>query len=354
MSSRKESITLETFLKRAWPLLLCGAVLILGVSVCLIYLTITGKIRNGSSRVEPVNAETSTTTGTLAPRRLDGVLVPFDQSALQAYAVMVDNLPEARPLSGPAKANLVIEAPVEGGITRFILLFDATSTVAEIGPVRSARNYFVDWTYALGAIYAHVGGSPSGLELIRLLTTFRNLDEMSNGSYFWHSTSRVRPYNTYTDMASLKKAAADKEWTTGALIPWSYATSSEAGDTRLIGVPYEGSYYVEWRYSTSTGKYQRYQDGKSQKDADGTFVTASNVVVVLTDATVIDNVGRLNLRTKGSGTAILYRNGEKFNLTWSRQVGEWIKFKNASGNDAVFEPGTTWVEIFTDASLLGA
>ena len=354
MSSRKETITLEIFLKRAWPLLLCGAVLILGVSACLIYLTISGKIRSGSIQTEPANAGTSSTVGALAPRHLDGVLVPSDQVALQAYAVMIDNLPEARPLSGPAKANLVIEAPVEGGITRFMLLFDATSTAAEIGPVRSARNYFVDWAYSLGAVYAHVGGSPSGLELIRLLTTFRNLDEMSSGSYFWRSTARSRPHNTYTDIASLKKAALNKEWAAGALLPWSYATSSLQGTTQLISVPYEGSYYVEWRFSTSTGKYQRYQDDKIQKDADGTYVTASNVVVVLTDATVVDSVGRLNLRTKGNGTAVLYRNGEKYNLTWSRQVGEWIKFKNAGGNDAVFEPGTTWVEIFTDASLFNS
>ena len=142
----------------------------------------------------------TTTARELVPRMLDGVQVPFEEAALQPFAVMVENSPDAWPLAGLAKANLVIEAPVEGSITRFLAVIDATTTVDQIGPVRSARPYFVDFANGLQAVYAHVGGSPEALSLIHVLSSFRNLDEFSSGKYFWRSSKRAMPHNTYTEL----------------------------------------------------------------------------------------------------------------------------------------------------------
>jgi len=62
----------------------------------------------------------------LLPRFLDGVLVKKGQETLRPIAVMIDNLSIARPQDGIGKASLVIEAPVEGGITRFLAFFSSS------------------------------------------------------------------------------------------------------------------------------------------------------------------------------------------------------------------------------------
>ena len=59
-------------------------------------------------------------------------------------AVMVENHTEARPQSGLSSADVVYEAVAEGGISRFMALFYCNLSDTQVGPVRSARTYFLD------------------------------------------------------------------------------------------------------------------------------------------------------------------------------------------------------------------
>src|SRR5260221_8029347 len=154
---RKVTIPLDVFIKRSWPLFAAGAVFLLFTSGILFWFALSGKGRKSQtpSPVLPVEAA-STSTDTLVPRAIEGVLVQPRDARLLPFAVMIDNHPDARPSSGLAEASLVIEAPVEGGMTRYMAVFDATTTVDQIGPVRSARPYFVDFANAFGALYAQV------------------------------------------------------------------------------------------------------------------------------------------------------------------------------------------------------
>jgi hypothetical protein len=199
---------------RPWSPRSIGVVLflLLLVSGFLFVLIISGKIRKpATASTLPPLIESATTSQVLVPRRLDGVMVPAGQDMLPPRAIMVENHPDARPLSGVAKANVVIEAPVEGGITRFLLLFDATTTVQEVGPVRSARPYYVDWADAWHAAYFHVGGSPDALQQIRQRgASFANIDEMVLGRFFWRSLDRSAPHNAYTSKDLMDHATIEK------------------------------------------------------------------------------------------------------------------------------------------------
>ncbi|MBI4139190.1 DUF3048 domain-containing protein [Candidatus Uhrbacteria bacterium] len=346
--TRRVSISLKTVLKRSWPALAVGGVLMFIVAIVTVYVIITtSPFQRAEARTDGDFSVPTTTAGELVPRKLDGVPVPFEASALQTYAVMVENAPEARPLMGPAKANLVIEAPVEGGITRFLLVFDATSTVDQIGPVRSARPYYVEFANGLGAVFTHVGGSPEALDLIRQLTFFRNVDEFSSGKYFWRSAKRPMPHNVYTRMDLLRSADEAKGWEDGLFRGWRYGTSTESGDVREVNVPFAGVFAVRWTYDPASGRYRRFQSGAEQKDADGTPVEAANIVVMRTEEQVLDEVGRLRIRTTGSGKATVYRNGEKIESLWRRAAGEWLRFETVDGIDVEFTPGTTWIEVVT-------
>ena len=111
------------------------------------------------------NENTNEAAVNLVPRRIDGVLVQEDESNLYPTAIIIENLTAARPQSGLDKAQIVYEALAEGGITRFLAIYARghTAEVPQIGPVRSARPYYIDWVEELGAMFVHIGGSPQAL-----------------------------------------------------------------------------------------------------------------------------------------------------------------------------------------------
>ncbi|MDD5438178.1 MAG: DUF3048 domain-containing protein, partial [Patescibacteria group bacterium] len=278
----------EKFLAKYWPYLAGGVVLILLVSYALFRFALSGH-KSAEANGNATTGTATTTQTDLVGRKLDGVLVRPEDAELQSWAVMVEMHPDARPLSGIAKANLVFEAPVEGGITRLMAVFDATTTLPSVGPVRSARPYFVEWADGLNSVYAHVGGSPEALNRIMGLAGFRNLDEMANSKYFWRSKDRYAPHNVYTDRQYLLLAAQTKGWRTQPVTSWTYdnSTSTTQGNYRTVKIPYGGSYSVEWKYDPEQDLYTRYMGGKKFADADGSVIQTKNILVLVTEQQVL-------------------------------------------------------------------
>jgi len=344
--------------RKPWALFAVVVVALVALSSWLFYLIITNQLGHRDV-VANVNEQTETATTTapaLVPRHLDGVLVTSGEEAFAPRAVMVDNQIDARPAAGISQANLAIEAPVEGGITRFMLFFDATTTLDEVGAVRSARPYFVEWAQAWHAVYFHVGGSPEALERLKTIqgTTILNVDEMAHGSDFWRAQDRIAPHNTLTRKDLMDSAVSDGGWATSTLPEtWRFtdaATTTERGpDGDLVKVPYGYSYSVSWKFDQASDEYIRMQSGKTQLDRSNSLrVAADNVVVIKTDAQVLDSVGRLKLRTTGSGDAYIYRDGKKYITRWHRSPGEMMTFAGTDGVDVPLNRGKTWIEVTTD------
>ena len=341
------------FVQRFRSEITIGIVLLFIVSALILASVLGGFTRRGGEVITP-QATSTEPTALLVPRRLDGMLVTREEADVAPMAVMIENHPDARPLSGLSKARVVIEAPVEGGIPRFVAFFDATTTIGEIGPVRSARPYFVDWVDGWNASYFHVGGSQEALQKITELGSFVDVNEFAyGGTVFWRDRRRAAPHNVYTSTELMTAILARKGVATSTMpIAWHFkdaVTSTERGIVNRINVPYGGSYNVTWRFVTSTGEYVRSQNGNGpQVDRDGSVVAAENVIVMKTDARVLDDVGRLRLRTVGSGEALAYRDGEKFIIRWSRAAGESIRFAGTGGNEFLLTRGRTWIEVVTD------
>ena len=341
------------FLAKYWPYLAGGVVLILLASYGLFRFALSGH-KSAQANGDTNSTSTTEVVTDLVGRKLDGVLVKPEDAELPSWAVMVEMHPDARPLSGIAKANLVFEAPVEGGITRLMAVFDATTTLPSVGPVRSARPYFVEWADSLNSVYAHVGGSPEALNRISGLAGFRNLDEMANSRYFWRSNDRYAPHNVYTDRQYLLLASQTKGWRTEPVTSWTYdnATGTNRGDYRSIKIPYGGSYTAEWKYDETKDLYTRYQGTKKFADADGSVVQAKNILIIVTEQKVLDDYGRLYIRTTGSGQAVLYRNGYKQDVRWSRTPGEKIRIETTDGRAVAMGRGTTWIEVITQSNQM--
>ena len=125
------------------------------------------KTSDTSSDLSQVQSNDIDDNSNYVARKIDGVMVPSGEENNFLIALMIDNHSDARPPSGLSKAHLVFEAEVEGGITRIMGIFSSGQDLEEIGPIRSARPYFVDWARELSALYAHVGGSPDALVKIQ-------------------------------------------------------------------------------------------------------------------------------------------------------------------------------------------
>ncbi len=333
-----------------------GAVLlfITSVSVFVLYNVLTGKAvdRPVVDGEEGVLVEPPAVSTVSVKRWLDGMAVSSTELAfLRPRAVMIDNQVDARPQAGLDQANVVFEAPVEGGITRYLAVFDPSVAVEKIGPVRSARPYFVDWAEGLRASYVHVGGSPEALAKLARLpqAQVQNVDEMATGWAFWRDANRIAPHQVLTSqekLASLMGTSTRAERNgTGWRFESASGTIASAPDIR---VAYGGNYNVRWRFVPAEQRYERIQAGANSPKG----IKADNVIILKAEARVLDDKGRLEVKTVGSGDAILYRRGARINARWRRAGGELPVLVGTDGADIPLAPGVTWVQVVTDDLLL--
>lgn len=285
-----------------------------------------------------------------ATHPLTGVPVEEAYTVLpRVFAVMVENAADAWPLSGVEDAFLVIEAPVEGNIPRFVAFFSEEGATEKIGPVRSARPYYLDWASAFRAIYAHVGGSPEALALIpkRMI---QDLNQFYQSEYFWRQTTggRYAPHNVYTSIDLLKEAAVEFPKEEGEVYEGMRfgELTGEFEEATSIEVDFgPGSTYdVAWEYQD--GVYTRYQNGTLMKMTDGDTIGVNNVVVLTMDVRTVDNEGRKAIETVGFGSGVMYRDGKQIPITWRKTADSYqLEFVNDTGEFVPLAPGTTWIQV---------
>ncbi len=285
-------------------------------------------------------------------RIIDGAPTDVAEADQRVFAVMIDNMIDARPPSGLARASLVIEAPVEGGITRFEAFFASDSQVSKIGPVRSARPYYLDWAAEFNAVYAHVGGSPEALDLIASRKPL-DLNEFFAGKYFWRDSGRKAPHSTYTSTSLLAKALTDRFAGAGPrpqTAAWKYRDGTvqvQPGEVTAVTVDYSTpAYRVVWRYDAAKNAYRRFQNEDELRDDDGAPIRASNVVVQYNKVRVLDEIGRRRIETVGQGQAVVFFDGSAVEATWKKtSLKDRTRYYAEDGSEIAFEPGTTWVEV---------
>ena len=286
------------------------------------------------------------------PRLLDGWPVSSGEEVHPfVYAVIIDNNKEARPAAGLAEASIVFEAMAEGGIPRFLALFPATKILDKIGPVRSARPYFMEWAGEWGAAFVHSGGSPEALVKLSTNKTVINLDEFAQAPYFFRDRSRIAPHNLYTSSALLGRAGIDLNWPPlGNFLPWQFkepALENERGDlTPPLQLRfYESAYTVEWRYDRPGNRYQRFQGGVPQVDESGQTIWADVILVQFLPAHVQDAIGRLQMKTVGHGEAKIFQDGKVVNGLWQKSTGGRTRFTDEMGQEVKLNRGQIWVEV---------
>jgi len=247
-------------------------------------------------------------------------------------------------------ASIVYESLVEGSITRFMGVFDH-GVEDKIGPVRSARPYFVQWVDGYDASYAHAGGSPEALQKINEY----GIKNVIQGQFYWRDYNRASPHNLFTSSELLTRAVRDNNWTASTTVTqWKFDDSPEKGtlaDGGSVDLHFSGASIgslVRWEYVPETGLYKRFQAGVSHEDAStGAQLTAKTIIVQIIPPIVsIGDHGRLTLNVLGTGTAHVLFEGKRIEGTWKQEATtDRAVFFDALGDEIVFPRGNMFVEV---------
>ncbi|MAU33976.1 hypothetical protein CL689_05800 [Candidatus Saccharibacteria bacterium] len=263
-----------------------------------------------------------------------------------ATAIMIENSPDARPQSGLKNSGVVFEAIAEGGITRFLVLYQQEKPDL-IGPVRSLRMYYVDWLAPFNASVAHVGGSAAALSEIRN-GSYRDIDQFFNPATYWRATDRYAPHNVYTNFELLDQLNDAKGYTTSEFIGFT-RKDSEANETpSATSIDVTMSSYLynsHYDYNAETNLYDRSQGGGPHTDREAGQISPRVVIVMKVPMQLVMEDGwREQINTIGSGQAYIFQDGTVQEVTWNKASRtEQLTFTDAEGKDVALARGQTWI-----------
>jgi len=267
-----------------------------------------------------------------------------------ALAVKVENLPEARPQTGLAYADLIYEEPVEGGITRFIVVYQCENA-SRIEPVRSGRLTDPPILVQFGKpVFGYAGGVPSVIKAVRE-AGITDVNFNNAPAAYHRDPARQAPHNLYTSTDALYRAAHRTGDVPEPLFTYAGEIPASATPASSVHVPFSPYSDVFWTWSASASSWLRSYGTVPATYSDGRQMSATNVVVQkvrirMTD--IVDPHGNRSpeVISTGSGQALILRDGKVIRGTWSRPTqADQTVFKDAQGNVIPLAPGKTWIEL---------
>lgn len=294
--------------------------------------------------------------------------------------VMIENHKNARPQSGLSFADIIYEAVAEGGITRFLAIYYCQDG-AQIGPIRSARTYFLDFIseYGDSPLYAHVGGANTSGPADALgqitdygWTGYNDLNQFSIGfPTFWRDYDRLghtteTEHTMYSTTSKLWQFAdksrqltnVDKKgnsWDT-KFVSYTFkddAAIAERPQNQTVRLEFwkgYSEYFIDWTYDKALNVYKRSNSGAHiDKNTDKQLTTKNIVIFSMQESRANDGYeGNLHLlyKTKGSGKAIILQDGKKITATWKKdgRTARTLLF-DTNGAPIKFNRGKIWFEI---------
>lgn len=304
--------------------------------------------------------------------------------------IMIENHVEARPQSGLSSADVVYEAVAEGGITRFMPVFYCRDA-ATVGPVRSARIYFIRMLQEYGEypLYVHVGGAncdqetgsgcangakADALGLISKLgwSSYNDLNQFSVPfPNFWRDYERLpnvaTEHTVYTSTAKIWPYAKDKRKLSNvdeegvswdkSFSKWKFADDAKSdarGTVAKVSFSFwsnlESDFAVDWAYDKTTNSYNRFNGGKPHMDKNnGRQLQAKNIIVVFADEAPANDGyagGHILYDVIGSGDGLVFQNGKAIKVTWKKADPETrMRFYDEAGAEIEIVRGKVFVEI---------
>lgn len=277
--------------------------------------------------------------------------MPFAEGAdktARPIAVMINNLKIAHPQSGLTSADIIYEAVTEGGITRLMAVYSDIEKIEKVGPVRSARDRFVEMMLPLNAIYVHIGSSTSATKMLNFYS-YQDIDGIYLGSLAFEQNSELAktkgPEHSWFTNKNLIRAGIEKNSiaTKNNFYP-AFEFTEYGKDARLPAggnastVSYAYSSYadVSFSYDSSSGKYVKNAFGVPHMDADtNTQLSFDNVIVMVTDVGIQEENGVLAQIDMSEGTGYYFFGGKYEEITWEKGEPEQPLMLYAKNGDVL-------------------
>ncbi len=280
--------------------------------------------------------------------RLTGVQVPIGTSnLLPVTGVMIENSPDARPQSGLSQAGVVFEAIAEGGITRFLTLWQDNHP-DYIGPVRSVRLYYLQWLQGFDAPIAHVGGAPEALSYIKS-AGLKDLDQFYNSGPYHRVNTRYAPHNMYADVNKLIDLEKTKGWTSSnftGFVRKAKEAPIAVPTAKSIEMAISGPLYnVHYDYDVTTNSYLRTEGGKPHIDeATGKQLSPKVAIAIVVPYSIQSDGIHSEYKVIGSGKAYIFQDGGVTEGIWEKtDVNSQLRFGDANGAPLAINAGQTWI-----------
>lgn len=278
-----------------------------------------------------------------------------EESSDRAVAVVVNNHPKARPQSGLNKADVVHEVLAEGGVTRFVAIFQSEKP-EKIGPVRSAREYFIGLASGFDSFFIAHGYSPEAKEKLEH-GEIDNINGMQyDGTLFKRADFRKAPHNSYITYKNIVKGAGmkgygmDKAPEPAVFLSGEEADQLEGTSAEDFMVSYGSpSFDVIYEYDADKQKYHRFNGSEETVDLESKeSVLLDNILVVQMNHKIVDDAGRRVIDMNSGGKGYLFQKGKVNEIQWKNEAGRIVPYKD--GAKAGFVPGKTWINIVPSIS----
>ncbi|HCF99897.1 MAG TPA: hypothetical protein DEV93_05070 [Chloroflexi bacterium] len=317
----------------------------------------------GTVTPTPIHVSTkATVVPNIVPGPLNGEPTQRRIALRRPIAAVIDNLyPDARPQAGLNRASLVFETLAEGGITRLMGVF-LEHDASQIGPIRSARPYFVKWAAGYRALFVHAGGSPAALQLLYLTPQLGNVEALLPRPEFHRESDRISPHNLFGSTDGVRAIAVRNAWNHRVSYAWlahkTPAPKAERGHISHIRINFSTpnissppDYAVDYRFERAQDLYVRSVGGVPAIDRLANRpVETSNVVLLYTSIAPIPNdaEARVAVGVVGKGKALIFEDGGIVRGSWSKSgVLAPLRLKDATGSPVKLNPGQTWFEVTT-------
>ena len=286
----------------------------------------------------------------IAPLR--GTTVKAGSLAHASIAAKIDNHWDARPQVGLEATDIVFEELVEGGITRYVAVWQ--STIPDLlGPVRSIRPMDPNIVSPFKGIICYSGGQQRFVNLMQNTPVYNAIHgQADTAATFFRTKDKTAPHNVLVKAKEVLAQHADLPAPIGQFAYSLDAPSSTAvkDGTPTAALHYRFSQLVQgsWTYDPAAGVFLRGQDGAPDFDSSGAQLRATNVVVLRVTVTDDQNVPRTEMLT--GGEAWVSTGGGTVHATWRKASPTApIEVTDANGVPVRLAAGNTWVELIPSA-----
>ena len=311
----------------------------------------------GGKKAAPRPTTSLASTTTTAPLRFALTGLPSSDAKIvnrPVLVVKIENAPEARPQAGLDVADVVYEEVVEGGLTRFLAVFQSRDADL-VGPVRSVRPTDPNIVRPLGGLFAYSGGTKKFISLLHQ-APIRDVGYDEDTGAYDKRSGRKAPHNLYSSTKKLYEKAKDSDRNPPALFPFLPVGTSFGGLTATpaasVNVVLGPLGTALFKYDPSTGTWQRSEQGTPHVAEGGVQIAPANVIVQYVryvpspgDTDVVGEPVYI-AQVVGSGDAWVFANGKLVKGHWSKPTPDAITtYTDSAGAPIALVPGQTWVEL---------